>query len=1569
MSVLFPESGPRRPDGAQRGDFQFLAKSRQKSQISPRIARICQFLVATAAWAVVLGALANSAAAQPVQAAPAPAQDSLDAQFDDLFLMPDRSHLQWMRRAETLIEAQQYTDAVRFLSQILESDSDYFIRSPGGTTFLSFKGQAEDMIGKLPEAGIDAYERLFGSLAEKQLRAAVASGKTDELVECARRYFHTPAGARATWLLGQYFLDHGQPLSAATTFQRLKHNAFANDLEPQLSLSLSIALWRTGREDEATQSAKQLSVQFPNASFEMAGRRFPVLGPNDRVLDWLANAGGRLATATSAINTHWLLPQGCPAGAPVVNADRPVSVPRWSLPTSNQSETLKQLARLQTEYASQTPPIAALPSAIPLAVGDYVLVRTLDSLVAVDVKTGKRVFPISLESGPDARAISDSVFTTDESVMDLVALEQRLLDDQSYSKITSDGEAVYFVASTNRMRPAHQLFLPDENGVYAGSFDTAVNWLEARDLSTDGKLMWTLGGPKNSGNPLAGAMFLGPPLPLDGILYCIVEWEGTIQLVALNPRAEFGGASLLWRQQLAATDLRPEMNTGRRLTGATPSFSDGLLICPTSAGAIVAIDLSTKSLRWGFKYQQDIPTYAFRTQRLSAAGRSGFGFDRWLDSTPVIKDGRVYLTPTFSERLYCLDLITGESLWTAPRVDGLYLAAVTADTAYVVGAHQVVPFAVVDGERKSRVPLPAGVTPSGRGLQTPGRYLLPLSSSEIASINLDTGELAERIPLIGIPGAPKLPLGNLIAFQGSIISQSIQSVDCFDQLDSLRQQTKRQLTANPNDAAALTGKAIVQLETGERTQAITTLQESYRQQKDELTRILLVNHLRSVLRDDFAANRHLNNQVAELLETDEERSDFLTDVAYGLYTTGEYRASFEAYLELADLLARQPRLEEQRMRRMERGWTVRDENYLSARIMNLYAMAEDADREQMDKLIAARLPEAVAATEQLDRAANADRIFRLEQFIRLFNGHPLANTARLTLAQRLTVRDPRSPHAELLYREVWRGGDNEQRVSALFALADRYLESGDPELAHAMARQLSQTLDNTETDDADKARLQQLNARLSAAPTGSHDWGAWDGKSPEEGVLGSMEPIIPIARDTVQFVPGLTSSSGRVSWDPQSGELLMRDSLGETRWTLTLDAEIGLRRYMPPQSYRYGMVGQLALVTIGDSLTAVNTAGGSASVIGTSTFSATMGSDPASEIRAHSMTHPWGELREDFNDSQNRPLGRMAFLGENMLCVLRGREISALPPTLDGPSYWQRRMPEDIDSLFGSAERMFAVKGETATVLRASDGEILGTRAVPNNTDLVTTLGDCAVQWLGGGAEPVQIRLLDCWRGTEDNPAIVWVRDFAAGARAKRLDGQRLAILEPSGQFCVTDLQTGKDTLTLTLEPEQQLTDVAVIEGPDSLIVVGNTFETFERERSVTAAFPAPPEGIKVNGWVYAIDPKKQELLWKRKIGNHGLWLGQPTNLPVLAFACSANLRMEEQRIRANAILLLDRRSGAVIYESNAAMAATGAYQITGKPETNTVEIRLPNTQQLTLKFGQPAEKASGDETKTPELP
>ncbi|MFM8708019.1 MAG: hypothetical protein ACKOHK_08040, partial [Planctomycetia bacterium] len=63
---------------------------------------------------------------------------------------------------------------------------------------------------------------------------------------------------------------------------------------------------------------------------------------------------------------------------------------------------------------------------------------------------------------------------------------------------------------------------------------------------------------------------------------------------------------LEWSQPFAEVDERWAIdnrdNHGRRLAGLSPALAEGVLVCPTGAGAVVAIDLATRTLLWAHEY-------------------------------------------------------------------------------------------------------------------------------------------------------------------------------------------------------------------------------------------------------------------------------------------------------------------------------------------------------------------------------------------------------------------------------------------------------------------------------------------------------------------------------------------------------------------------------------------------------------------------------------------------------------------------------------------------------------------------------------------------------------------------------------------------------------------------------------------------------------------------------------------------------------------------------------------------------------------------------------------------------
>jgi len=61
---------------------------------------------------------------------------------------------------------------------------------------------------------------------------------------------------------------------------------------------------------------------------------------------------------------------------------------------------------------------------------------------------------------------------------------------------------------------------------------------------------------------------------------------------------------LEWAQTLAAVKERLTTDVGRRVQAVHLAYGDGVLVCPTNAGAILGVDLLTHSLVWAKPYRE-----------------------------------------------------------------------------------------------------------------------------------------------------------------------------------------------------------------------------------------------------------------------------------------------------------------------------------------------------------------------------------------------------------------------------------------------------------------------------------------------------------------------------------------------------------------------------------------------------------------------------------------------------------------------------------------------------------------------------------------------------------------------------------------------------------------------------------------------------------------------------------------------------------------------------------------------------------------------------------------------------
>src|SRR5262249_48219965 len=177
--------------------------------------------------------------------------------------------------------------------------------------------------------------------------------------------------------------------------------------------------------------------------------------------------------------------------------------------------------------------------------------------------------------------------------------------------------------------------------------------------------------------PQDNCFFVGPPLPLSGRLYTLVEKGTDMRLVEIDAAR----GEVTWVQSLCGHKNGPiTSDIGRRIRGAHLAYADGVLVCPTNAGAIVGVDLLSRRLLAPPAPRPPPPARA-PPPPVPDGGFQQFDprnvLNTWKASPPIIADGRVVFAPPDGDNVECLNLRDGKPLWKVPREDGLYLAGVT----------------------------------------------------------------------------------------------------------------------------------------------------------------------------------------------------------------------------------------------------------------------------------------------------------------------------------------------------------------------------------------------------------------------------------------------------------------------------------------------------------------------------------------------------------------------------------------------------------------------------------------------------------------------------------------------------------------------------------------------------------------------------------------------------------------------------------------------------------------------------------------------------------------------------
>ena len=969
------------------------------------------------------------------------------------------------------------------------------------------------------------------------------------------------------------------------------------------------------------------------------------------------------------------------------------------------------------------------------------------------------------------------------------------------------------------------------------------------------------------------AIFLGAPLPINGKLYVLIEQAGVHRLLCLDPKnliavpgfKHMKVPALVWSQKLGRPNNTLPQDSIRRYQGCTLTASEGIILCPTNSGAIVAVDTMSRSLLWAHAYRTIEPNErkqpAFDPRTGQPILPMQLPVDRWRTGGPIIANGRVVTTAYDSNRLECLDLRTGKILWWVPR-DGndLYVGGVVNDKVVVVGRNQIRAYNLTGEDAETQKPKVAfepvtlpNATPTGHGVGGRGVFFVPvrqdnagkdsIPAAEIWAVNVENGQIVSKTGARKRNDTAELSkygLGNLVFQDGLVFAQSAWELACYPQLEQKKAEMDKLLAANPNDPIGLLSRGELLLDDGKLKEAIADFKGAEKNnlplEKQPLLREKLYIAYTELVRNDFAAGEPILKEYAELCnvkiedgidmverqqrldETERRRRLYLFLLAKGREGQGRLGEAFDHYLSLAHLGEGKALLDMPD----EPNVRMRPDVWARGRIEGMIRKATDpAARKSLED----RVGKEWEAVKKADNDLN-----RLRDFVSVFG--PYFSTgadAQFLLADKLLLTnneaDAREAQTHLSQLRAT-AEDATVRARATEALARLMVQNLLMEDAVALYMQLGKEYGDVVVRDG-KTGAEYMRTLLT-----------------DKRLFPYLEPSrypMPSRMRAEQTGPGAISANAQGQFEIEpSGDLFpmykryrfvihQYASPNTGMWTLIgYDRATGVEKcrfggLQPPQfqGYNPGTMqfskfvqgsGQLLLVQLGAWIYCFDLAEKK------ERWQKNLLGDPIpGQVQPALIQEqgPEGDVLVKTSDGFLITLGKSAVLQPGYCALLTRDGIEVIEP-MSRRVLWTRRGLPDRAQLHGDPRHLLLVesgggvdkKPVKATLLRATDGMVVegspDSGRVLANARSFTIQGRTALLTEGTGDQPRVLRLHDLATGKD-----VWKREYDAKAVPIRpITGDWAGYIKASGEAEVVDARTGKLVATLKIDEKNLESDL-----------------------------------------------------------------------------------------------------------------------------------------------------------------
>ncbi len=968
------------------------------------------------------------------------ARDRIDARapYDPQMAKLLRQAATHIQEAKATGEDQKWNLAQKVLEHVLDPArptktgqpvEDALVRGADGK-WTTMRQEANRLLAEFPPGQLAAYRQSFGGVADKMFKDAITHGDIDQVVTVASQFFHTQAGADAANWMGMRHFDHGEFGMAARWFRQLTKQNIPVTKTLQWQLKAAVTFHQAGDQ----KSSEELLALLEDHSLTFAGK---TLTPREFIAQLSANE--------SAIPNldDWPVLYGSASHLGKAQGGDPLLLPRWSEPISSSHNIIERVEELVSDLSDEQ--YATVPAFTPIMVNGKAIFRTLRGVRVTDVETGQALWetrpgiaPESLITGVDnvhtdylmqqAWAGGGMAYDSSGSGVDNNRLTSLLFRDGTWGGISSDGEQLFVLED-------HAVLLPYDPGNY-WAIQNGINDTHRRDYATNkivsynietGRPRWEIGGTAMDepfDRRLAGQYFFGVPVADQDELFAISEKDNEIRLQVL----EKDTGRPKWSQLVAYSDAKIDRDFGRRWWNAQVGVGQGVVVCPTTVGWLVAVDRLNRSVLWVHRYSKQMAeeqNHNFNGQDQNLVPATTLN-QVWGPSAPIIAGHRVVYTPPEDQTMICLDLFTGEKLWSKQKEDHLYLAGVFDGQVILVGKSKVSSISLESGSTLWTLPLTEDDgKPCGMGVAVGNAYHLPLSSGQLWTLDLSNGKVKTKSELAdGLA-----PLGNLGMYRGMLLSLGPMGLTAFSQQQAIEAEILARRNKNPSDAWALLFEANIHTLKREFEPALELLRKV---QPDQLSlahqkrhRELMMDSLSALIRADYKSRDAEYAELESFAKSAEERLKFRRLTADRLRARGEFQAAFDEYLSLAETNGQM-----QMTRDDDQRVTLSMDRWLSGRLEQLWREVSGDDRARLDEGIAAA---AVAVQSQGTLEA--------QRFLVLFGFHPQAAGVRKSLVEEYALAGEVAL-AENQLLKLTRNPDGQIAAEAWIRLARLFSDQG-----------------------------------------------------------------------------------------------------------------------------------------------------------------------------------------------------------------------------------------------------------------------------------------------------------------------------------------------------------------------------------------------------------------------------------------------------------------------------------------------------------------------------------------------